>query len=101
MSKLEEELKAVRTQAEDADKKYDEGQKKLVQTEADLERTAGSLMCWNSWRHSRPISHWTWRRMARQDNSGGALSNSRLRTERCMLLLLLLLLPPLLVVASC
>merc|ERR1719238_2019158 len=39
MSKLEEELKAVRTQAEDADKKYDEVQKKLVQTEADLERT--------------------------------------------------------------
>merc|ERR1712209_302873 len=34
-----EELKAVRTQAEDADKKYDEVQKKLVQTEADLERT--------------------------------------------------------------
>merc|ERR1712172_268927 len=27
-----------RTQAEDADKKYDEVQKKLVQTEADLER---------------------------------------------------------------
>merc|ERR1711881_431980 len=39
MGKLEEELKAVRTQAEDADKKYDEVQKKLVQTEADLERT--------------------------------------------------------------
>merc|ERR1712107_612955 len=31
--------KAVRTQSEDADKKYDEVQKKLVQTEADLERT--------------------------------------------------------------
>merc|ERR1719151_226182 len=33
MGKLEEELKAARTQAEDADKKYDEVQKKLVQTE--------------------------------------------------------------------
>merc|ERR1711922_67381 len=39
MAKLEEELKSARNQAEDADKKYEEVQKKLVQTEADLERT--------------------------------------------------------------
>merc|ERR1712226_735840 len=38
MAKLEEELKGARNQAGDADKKYDEVQKKLVQTEADLER---------------------------------------------------------------
>merc|ERR1719270_2769598 len=38
MAKLEEELKSARNQAEDADKKYDEVQKKLGQTETDLER---------------------------------------------------------------
>merc|ERR1711872_616782 len=35
MAKLEEELKSARNQAEDADKKYEEVQKKLAQTEAD------------------------------------------------------------------
>ena len=38
MSKLEEELKGIRNQAEDADKRYDEVQKKLQQVEAELER---------------------------------------------------------------
>ena len=38
MSKLEEELKEARTQAEDADKKYDEVAKKLAQVETDLDR---------------------------------------------------------------
>ena len=38
MAKLEEELKEVRNQAEDADKKYDEVARKLLQVEADLER---------------------------------------------------------------
>merc|ERR1712000_581617 len=54
MSKLEEELKAVRTQAEDADKKYDEVQKKLVRTEADLERREQRLVRsrLSSWRRS-------------------------------------------------
>ena len=33
MTKLEEELKDARTQAEDADKKYDEVAKKLAQVE--------------------------------------------------------------------
>merc|ERR1711892_1599649 len=38
MGKLEEELKVARTQAEDADKKYDEVSKRLQQVEGDLER---------------------------------------------------------------
>ena len=38
MAKLEEQLKEVRNQAEDADKKYDEVARKLLQVEADLER---------------------------------------------------------------
>ena len=36
--KLEDELKEVRNKAEEADKQYDEVQKKLAQTETDLER---------------------------------------------------------------
>ena len=38
MVKLEEELKLGRTQAENADKKYDEGAKKLAKIESDLEK---------------------------------------------------------------
>merc|ERR1719312_400370 len=38
MGKLEEELKAARNQAEDADKKYDEVAKRLQQVEGELER---------------------------------------------------------------
>merc|ERR1712071_280335 len=38
MGKLEEELKAARNQAEDADKKYDEVSKRLQQVEGELER---------------------------------------------------------------
>ena len=38
MSQLEDELKEIRNQAEDADKKYDEVKKKLQQVEGDLER---------------------------------------------------------------
>merc|ERR1711872_998119 len=39
MSKLEDELKDIRTKAEDADKQYDEVSKKLQLTESELERT--------------------------------------------------------------
>merc|ERR1712115_732850 len=38
MAKLEDDLKHVRTKAEDADKQYDEVSKKLQVTESDLER---------------------------------------------------------------
>merc|ERR1712110_735360 len=38
MGKLEEELKGARTQAEEADKKYDEVSKRLQQVESELER---------------------------------------------------------------
>merc|ERR1739838_651186 len=42
MGKLEEELKGARTQAEDADKKYDEVSKRLQQVECELERAEES-----------------------------------------------------------
>ena len=66
MTKLEEELKDVRGQAEDADKKYDEVARKLAQVEGDLERAeeraeVGALGPSPARRWGRPRS-WSWRR---------------------------------------